>query len=161
MKTYKEPIVCLGAPDAKGYCYVRIRVSMKSRADLYTGITVLPSQWDNENHRVKHGCVVRGISYAALNKIIKERLDYVNHYRNQAILCEDEDACSEELKKQYNAMFMRSDKELSDEFFFMLEEYIKEQNKARQWSEKYYNQWLIFYKDLKEFKPTLKFIELL
>ena len=160
MKIPKEPIVCLGGADAKGFCPVRIRFTLKGRVDLYTGITVLSSQWDAENHRVKQGCKVKGVSFAAINKVLQERLDYVNEYRNQIILREDEDASAEELKRQYNAKFMRSDKEQSEEFFFLLQEYIQEQNRARHWSEKYKQQWDTLHNDLKEFKPSLKFNDL-
>ena len=160
MKIPKEPIVCLGGADTKGYCPVRIRFSLKGRVDLYTGITVLPTQWDEEKHRVIQGCKVKGLKSAAINKVLQERLDYVNDYRNTVILSEDEDASAEELKKQYNAKFMRSEKEQSEEFFFLLEEYIKEQNFAKHWSVKYKSQWDTLLDDLKAFKPTLKFNEL-
>ena len=160
MKIPKEPIVCLGGADANGFCPVRIRFSLKGRVDLYTGITVRQEQWDVEKQRIKQGCKVKGLTFAALNKIIQDRIDYVNEFRNQVILSENEDACAEDLKRQYNAKFMRSEKEQSDEFFFMLEEYISEQNSARHWSLKYKQQWDTLYSDLKEFNPNLKFTEL-
>lgn len=85
MKLPKDPIVSLGGADKKGYCPVRIRVNFGERIDLYTGITVLKSQWDKNNHRVKHGCEVKGTSYAILNKKIQERLNYVKQFFNNAL----------------------------------------------------------------------------
>ena len=160
MKLPKEPIVTLGGADANGYCPVRIRLTFKKREDFYTGITVKPSQWDENSHRIKQGCKVRGVSYAALNKIISERLKFIQDYLDNAVLRLDEYASATELKALYHAKYMRSEREQSEEFFLLLEEYIAKQNQNNQWSPKYLEQWERFYKDLKEFQPALKFTDL-
>ena len=160
MKITKEPIVCLGALQPNGYCSVRIRVSIKKRVDLYTGITVKPEQWNSRKERVKQGCVVHGLSYSTLNKMIEERLEFVNQYRNDAILRNDETACADDLKQKYAARFMRSEKEQSNDFYYLLEQYIEDSHSNKSWSEPYYNEWKRLCKDLKQFNPNLTFLTL-
>ena len=160
MKPPKAPIISLGGADDNGYCPVRIRLTFKKREDFYTGVTVKPSQWDTDVQRVKHGCKVKGVSYAALNKIISERLKFITDYVDDAVLRMDEYASATELKGLYHAKFMRSEREQSEEFFFLLEQYINKQNEKKQWSKKYKEQWDRFYKDLKEFRPSIKFTDL-
>lgn len=160
MKPPKEPIVSLGGADKNGYCPVRIRLTFKKREDFYTGVTVKQNQWDEDTHRVKHGCKVKGVSYAALNKIIAERLEFITEYVDSAVLRMDEYASATDLKKLYHAKFMRSEREQSDEFFALLEDYIKNRSEQRQWSPKYKEQWDRFHDDLKTFRPSLKFTDL-
>ncbi|MCR5463195.1 MAG: site-specific integrase [Bacteroidales bacterium] len=160
MKPPKEPIVTLGGADKNGYCPVRIRLTFKKREDFYTGITVKQNQWDENTHRVKQGCKVKGVSYAALNKIINERLKFITDYVDSAVLRMDEYASATALKELYHAKFMRSEREQSEEFFVLLEQYIEKQNGSKHWSDKYKEQWDRFYKDLKEFRPSLKFTDL-
>ena len=157
MKLPKDPIVSLGGADKKGYCPVRIRVNFGERIDLYTGITVLKSQWDKNNHRVKHGCEVKGTSYAILNNRIKERINYVKQFFNNALLREDEHITVTELKKQYNFKFNKSEAKQAEEFFYILHQYIEEQANERNWTKVYKGQWDTLYKDLKDFAPKLKF----
>lgn len=160
MRIPKQPIVTLGGADAKGYCPVRIRLAFKGRVDFYTGITVTKEQWDPESQRVRHGSKVKGISYTALNKIINERVAYIQQYLDNAVLRNDENACATELKKQYDALYMRSEQEQSDEFFYLLEEYIAKQNTLKKWSSKYKAQWDTFYSDLKKINPHITFLGL-
>lgn len=160
MKPPKQPIVSLGKPDVNGYRPVRIRLSFKKREDFYTGVTVKPTQWDEDVQRVKQGCKVKGVSYAALNKIIAERLKFITDYVDNAVLRMDESASATELKGLYHAKFMRSEREQSDEFFYLLEQYINKQNEHKQWSAKYKEQWDRFHTDLKAFRPSLKFTDL-
>lgn len=160
MKIPKEPKVCLGALEPSGYCSVRIRLTFKKREDFYAGITVKPEQWDYSKQRVKHGCNVRGISYSNLNKLIQERLDFIEAYCNEAISRGDENASATELKERYNARFMRSEKEQSNDFFFLLEKYIEDKNTDNNWSDGYYRQWTFLLKDLKNFQPNLTFMSL-
>ena len=160
MKLPKAPIVTLGKADRNGYRPVRIRLTFKKREDFYTGVTVKDSQWDEENHRVKQGCKVKGVSYAALNKIIAERLKFISDYVDNAVLRMDEYASATDLKALYHARYMRSEREQSEEFFFLLEEYIKKQNEHNKWSAKYKAQWDKFHDDLKAFRPSLKFTDL-
>lgn len=158
MRIPKEPIVCLGALEPSGYCSVRIRLTFKKRVDFYTGITVKPEQWDYSRRRVKHGCIVRGIYYSTLNKLIEEREQFLKHYNNDSLDRDDETASAEKLKELYHARFMRSEKEQSNEFYFLLEKYIEEQNTDKSWSEGYYNQWKYLMKDLKDYAPNLTFM---
>ena len=47
-----------------GRCSVVIRVtSQGKRIELYTGITLRPSQWNGNKERVKQGCNVDGLMY--------------------------------------------------------------------------------------------------
>lgn len=158
MRIPQEPIVCLGALEPSGYCSVRIRLTFKKRVDFYTGITVTPEQWDYSRQRVKHGCRVRGINYSTLNKLIQERLDFITDYCDEALDRKDETASAEVLKELYHARFMRSEKEQSNEFYFLLDKFIKEQNIDKNWSDGYHNQWKYLMKDLKDFAPNLTFM---
>lgn len=160
MKQPREPIICLSAVEPNGYCSVRIRQQLKTRVDLYTGITVKPSQWDYSRQRVKQGCKVHGLLYSDLNKTIEERLTFINKYVSDAYHRDDETACAAILKEKYNARFMRSEKELSNEFYDLLENYINTQNTDKNWSNSYCDQWKFLKKDLKEYAPNLSFLTL-
>ncbi len=156
----KQPIISLSPPDKSGNRLVRVRVSFNGRCDLYPKVSVKDEQWDENLHRVKHGCRVNGVLYSTLNKRINDCLDFIQKYCDNAQLREDETACAADLKQQYGAKFKRTDAQKSDEFFFMLEEYIERKNKDNNWSEKYYSQWKKMMNDLKDFKPKLKFSDL-
>lgn len=160
MKTPKAPKISLFKPKGSELYFVRIRVSFNGRADLYPNVSVEERQWDARLQRVKHGCRVNGVLYSVLNKRITDCLDFIQTYCDNAQLREDTTASAEELKKQYNAANKRTDSEQSDEFFFLLEEYIEKQNRDRNWSAKYHEQWLRFKNDLKEYRPKLKFSDL-
>ena len=156
----REPIISLTKPDAKGNKLVRIRVSFNGRADLYPGVSVKDEQWDDDLKRVKHGCHVGATLYSTLNKRIADSLSFIQRYFDNAQQREDANACAEDLKKQFNALFKRSEKEKSSEFFLMLEEYITKHNADKGWSKKYYEQWVHLKEDLRSFRPNLKFSDL-
>lgn len=156
----KLPIVCLGAIEPNGYCSVRIRMTLKKRVDLYTGITVKPEQWDYTRRRVKQGCKVRGASYAYLNKLIQERSDFVQNYYDESLKPDQPAATPEDLKSRYHARFMRSEEEQSNEFYYLFEDYIEKRNRSKHWSISYYKEWIRICKDMKTFAPTLTFLTL-
>lgn len=75
----------LSAPNTSGRCSVIIRVtSQGQRRDLYTGIVVKPSQWNDNKGRVKQGCKVGGYEYNTLNNTITEFETFVDNYFNDS-----------------------------------------------------------------------------
>ena len=70
-----------------GRCSVVIRVSSQGkRKDLYTGITVKPSQWNGSKERVKQGCTVDGLKYNVLNDKLEKMEKFVDDYFNGSAL---------------------------------------------------------------------------
>lgn len=160
MKQPRLPIVCLSAAEPNGYCSVRIRQQLKTRVDLYTGITVKPEQWDYSRNRVKQGCKVHGVSYSDLNEKINERVTFIENYLNDAYRRNDETACAAILKERYNYRYMRTEKEQSNEFYYLLEKYINDHNSDKHWSNSYHRQWQFLKEDLQAFAPNLTFLTL-
>ena len=60
-------------PNTSGRCSVRIRVCAGGRIDLYSGILLLPDQWNKNRQRVKQGCVVDGYPFNLLNDKIEKQ----------------------------------------------------------------------------------------
>lgn len=150
----------LSAPNSSGRCSVIIRVTFCSqRIELYTGIAVKPRQWNDGKERVKQGVAVDGYQYNVLNAQIDEQEQFVEAYFNDAAL-RSTPAGLPDLKERFNKKFRSSPQEMSDEFFFLFEEFIKEKSDERHWGE---NMREVFYglkNKIRVFKPDMKFSDL-
>lgn len=155
------PTWTIDSSDTNGeLCYIRIRVSCQGdREDLYTGIIVPKSKWDNKRQRVKQGCKVRNIEYFVFNDNLDEMEDWLAKYVNDLYLRKSQISLSE-LKSQFNAKFKAPIGSQSEEFFYLLNQYIEQTEVSHSWGKEYRMEWRRVAESLKEYKPNLRFTDL-
>lgn len=129
------------------------------RIDLYTGTTLLPSQWNKGKERVKQGCDVDGYRYNVLNKKLEDQENFVQTYFNESALRSSPVSLSD-LRERFNKKFKSSAIEQSDEFFFLFDKFISETAELRGWHENMRETFLILEKKVRAFKPDMKFSDL-
>ena len=150
----------LTVPNSSGRCSAIIRVSYGGkRTDLYTGITVRPSQWTEKKERVKQGCTVDGYQYNVLNAKLNEQEQYVEDYFNNSELRSATTSLSD-LRERFRHKFRLSEEALSDEFFFQFDKFLKETAGESGWSANRKEQMKRLRDKVKEFKPDIKFADL-
>lgn len=150
----------LSAPNTSGRSSVLIRVSYGGgRVDLYTGITLLPKQWNLNKERVKQGCVVEGTEYNVLNDTLEEEEKFVRDYFNNSALRSAE-VSLQDLKERFNHQFKSTSKVLSDEFFFMFDKFRDEMSKLKGWQKDRIDMFLRLENKVRDFKPDIKFSDL-
>lgn len=147
-------------PNSSGRCSVIIRVSYRSkRTDLYTGITLLPSQWDANKERVKQGCKVNGYQYNVLNKKLEEQNQFVDNYffdsalRNAVVSLSD-------LQERFKHKFKTSEEQQSDEFFYLFDKFREEMAGQKGWGQDMKDVYERLEGKVKEFKKDMKFSDL-
>lgn len=151
----------LTVPSTSGRCSVIIRVTyLSGRTDLYTGITVLPSQWDKNKERIRHGCSVDGIEYNVLNSKLNEQEQFIETYFNESAFRSMATSLSD-LRERFYHRFRASEKKQSDEFFFLFDKFIEEKEQLYGHQK---DNIIDVYKRLKHkvevFKPNIKFADL-
>lgn len=125
----------LSKPSTGGKCSVIIRVSSQGkRADLYTGITLLPvkriekrtvKQWDEKKGRIRQGVRIDGYEYHVLNSQLNEQEQFIEDYFNNAA-ARNAQVSVVDLKKRFNYKYKSKTKERSNEFFYLFDAYIDE-----------------------------------
>ena len=150
----------LTVPNSSGRCSVIIRVTFqKGRKDLYTGITLLPSQWNEKRERVKQGCTVAGYQYNVLNARLHEQEQFVDDYFNDSAV-RSAAASLTDLHERFNRQFKASEEEQSDEFFFLFGKFRKEMAEAKGWQQDTKEMYERLESKVKEFKSDIKFSDL-
>ena len=150
----------LTVPNTSKSCSVRIRVSFKSkRIDLYTGIMVLPSQWNEGKQRVKQGYVVNGYEYNVLNDKIDEQEKFIRDYFNTSAT-RNTIPSLEELKTRFNRHYKSTEGAESEEFFYAFESFRKQQQQARVWKQDMIDVFARLQDKVKQFKPNMRFSDL-
>ena len=152
--------VVLYPQSKKGKQFVRIRVtSQSSRVDLYTGISLSNSQWDKKRQQVKQGCVIGNATYNVLNGTLEEYKKFIRDYFDG---CAMRDALPSliELKEMYNRQFKMSSDALSDEFFYLFDQFIEEKSKERGWGKDMKDVYIRLKEKIHAFKPNIKFSDL-
>lgn len=141
-------------------CPVLIRVSFGGkRVNLYTGISCEKSKWDNKRNCIKHGSKVNGMAYTALNELLRQQEDFVDDYFNSAAF-RSQPASLADLKERHNYKFKRSQGELSDEFFYLFDKFIKEQSSQRGWNKSMKEAFTRLMALVKEYKSNITFADL-
>lgn len=157
----KLPTWTLDLSDIKnGVGSVRFRISCQgSRIDLYTGIVLSKSQWNEKSRKVKQGCKVNKIPFNVLNDTLLEMEDFISDYFSGVLLRKDTISLSD-LKSRFNAKFKSSSKSQSEEFFYLLNNYIETTEITRSWGKEYRQEWRRVADSLREYKPNLRFSDL-
>ena len=150
----------LTIPNSSGNCSVIIRVTYRGkRIELYTGITVPPSQWDGKKSRVKHGCIVDGYQFNVLNKKITEQEQFIEDYFNDSEVRGTLTSLSD-LKERFNHKYKFPDEKQSDEFFFLFDKFIKEMAGEKGWQKDMVDVYERLKRKVKDFKADIKFSDL-
>lgn len=150
----------LTVPNSSNACSVRIRVSFQSkRVDLYTGIMLLPKQWNEDKQRVKQGCNVNGYEYNVLNDTIEKQEKFVRDYFNLSATREVQPSL-EDLKNRFNKKFKATSEKQTEEFFYAFEQFRKQQEQARAWKQDMIDVFARLEEKVKAFKPDMKFSDL-
>ena len=150
----------LTVPNSSNACSVRIRVSFQSkRVDLYTGIMLLPKQWNEDKQRVKQGCNVNGYEYNVLNDTIEKQEKFVRDYFNLSAT-RDVQPSLEDLKNRFNKKYKATSGKQTEEFFYAFEEFRKQQEQARAWKQDMIDVFARLEEKVKAFKPDMKFSDL-
>ena len=128
-----------GKPSTNGMYSVLLRVSCQGRrVEIYTGITVLPKQWKND--RVKQGSIINGLEYNVVNDLLRKQEDFIANYFN-ACAMRDDIINLNDLKKQFNYTYKSNANTQSNEFFYVLSQYIENQSVTRSWKAVYKQEW--------------------
>lgn len=150
----------MSAPNSSGRCSAIIRVSYGGkRLDLYTGITLLPSQWNDKKERVKQGFKVDGYQYNVLNSKLSEQEQFVEDYFNNSEVRSAAVSLSD-LQERFKHKFRASEEQLSDEFFYLFEKFRKEMAEQKCWGKDMKDVYERLEGKVKEFKPNIKFSDL-
>lgn len=129
------------------------------RVDLYTGITVLPKQWNEKKERIKQGCVVDGAEYNVLNDTLDEQEKFVRDYFNNSAIRSTAPSLND-LKERFNHAFKASSKTQSSEFFYMFDRFREETASKNGWQKDRKDMFERLERKLKDFKPDIRFSDL-
>lgn len=150
----------LTIPNSSGACSVRIRVSyLSKRIDLYSGITVKTSQWNEKKQRVKQGCSVNGYDYNILNERIAQQEQFVQDYFNLSSTRKVPPSL-QDLKERFNMTYKSNEVKQADEFFYAFEQFRKQQTQARAWKKDMIDVFARLQEKVKAFKPNITFSDL-
>ena len=151
----------LSAPNTSGRCSVVIRVSYcSSRIDLYSGITLFMHEWNAKKERVKQGCkVMSGYEYNVVNELIDEQEKFVRDYFNNSASRSTEPSLKD-LKERFNYKYKSTQKEQSDEFFYMFDKFREEVSANKGWQKDRKDMFKRLEDKVRGFMPNIKFSDL-
>ena len=151
---------CRHIPSEKGNSQIVIRVSFKGkRVSLYTGFTCDKAKWDNKREKVKNGSKVNGYDYNAINEQLKKQETYIDTYFNDCMFRTTPPSLTD-LKERFNSTFKRNTNEMSNEFFFLFEKFIKEQGEQKAWDKSMKDTFIRLMASTKEYKEDITFADL-
>lgn len=151
---------CRYLPNKEDKCSVLIRVCYGGkRVNLYTGISCEKSKWDSKRQRVKQGSKVNGFEYNVLNEQLSQQESFVDDYFNNSAYRSAPISLTD-LKERHNYKYKRSTEEMSDEFFFLFDKFIKEQSEQRGWDKSMIEAFVRLKALVKEYKPNISFADL-
>lgn len=146
-------------PSKAGKQSVRIRVTASSlRIDIYTGISLLESQWDKKKQQVKQGCIINDTPYNIINKALNDYKAFILDYFNNCAM-RDVHPSLTELKERFNKKYTSSSTQ-DDEFFFLYDQFIKEKSEERGWHKDMTAAHKRLRDIIKNFQPDIKFSDL-
>lgn len=92
-----------------GYSSVIFNIHYRNQLHrLYSGISVMDSQWNAQKECVKQGVKVGNILYTVLNKRLKDEEQFIIDFFNTCMIMEVEPSMME-LKKRFNDKFNSRD----------------------------------------------------
>lgn len=139
---------------------VRFRVTcLGKRIDLYTGIVVSKSDWNEKSHRIKQGKYVNGIPYQIINTDISEKEKFIVDYFNDCAFRNTIPKLTD-LKERFNHQFKHSPARSSNEFYFLFDKFIETTAETRGWENNMIEKYKRIRERLYKFNPDLNFLDL-
>ncbi len=126
---------------------------------LFSGISVLDSQWNEKKECVKQGLKVNGVLHTELNKRLNDEEQFVIDYFGECIIKHIEPDFSE-LKDRFNDRFNKRDSNGGEEFYYYFDQYIETQSKSRAWEKSRIEKHRRIEKGLLKNHPNLRFSDL-
>ena len=147
-------------PRKNGFSSIIFNVQYRNKTyRLFSGISVLDSQWNEKKECVKQGIRVNGVPYTELNKRLNDEEQFVIDYFGECIIKHKEPVFSE-LKDRFNGKFNNRDSKGGEEFYYYFEKYIETQSKSRAWNKSMIDKHKRIAKGLQKNHPHLKFSDL-
>ncbi len=147
-------------PRKNGYSSVIFNIHYRNTLNrLYSGISVLDSQWNEQKECVKQGCRVDNISYTELNNRLKDEEQFIIDYFDSCMFKEVEPSFTE-LKKRFNDKFNSRNSRGGEEFYYYFDQFIEVQSKSRAWNQSMIDKHKRIEKGLQQSHPKLKFSDL-
>lgn len=126
---------------------------------LYSGISVMDAQWNEQKERVKQGCRVGNISYTELNNRLNDEEKFITDYFDGCMIKEVEPNFTE-LKGRFNDKFNSRNSRGGEEFYYYFDQFIESQSKSRAWKQSMIDKYRRIEKGLQQSYPKLKFSDL-
>lgn len=151
---------CRLIPSKDGLSPVLIRVTYNGkRLNLYTGISCDKDRWDKKRNCIKQGSKINGFEYNVLNEQIRQQEAFVDDYFNSSAFRSQPTSLAD-LKERHDYKYKRSEGEMSDEFFYLFDKFIKEQGEQRSWDKSMKEAFTRLMALVKEYKPNITFADL-
>lgn len=148
------------SPRKNGYTSVIFNIHYRNQLHrLFSGISVMDSQWNEQKECVKQGVRVDNIPYTELNKRLRDEEQFIIDYFDSCMYKEVEPSMSE-LKKRFNDTFNCRDSRSGEEFYYYFEQFIETQAKSRAWNQSMIDKYKRIEKGLQANFPKLKFSDL-
>ncbi len=148
------------APRKNGNTSVIFNVHHRNKTQrLYSGISVMDSQWNERKERVKQGIRINGVPYTELNERLNDEEQFIIDYFDECLIKYKEPSFSE-LKVRFNDKFNSRDSKGGEEFYYYFDQYIETQAKSRAWAKSRIDKHKRIEKGLQKNHPNLKFSDL-
>lgn len=148
------------SPRKNGYTSVIFNIHYRNQLHrLFSGISVMDSQWNEQKECVKQGYRVGNILYTELNKRLRDEEQFIIDYFDSCMYKEVEPSMSE-LKKRFNDTFNSRDSRSGEEFYYYFDQFIETQAKSRAWNQSMIDKYKRIEKGLQANFPKLKFSDL-
>ncbi len=147
-------------PRKNGYSSVIFNIHYRNAlCRLYSGISVMDSQWNKQKECVKQGCRVCNVPYTELNNRLKDEEKFITDYFDCCMIKEAEPSFTE-LKKRFNDKFNSRNSKGGEEFYYFFDQFIETQSKSRAWNQSMIDKYKRIEKGLQQSHPELKFSDL-
>lgn len=152
--------ICRQKPKEEGESSIIFRISYRGqRKDLYSGYTCSLDKWDVKRGWIKNGSKVNGFEYKNINASLRDMEDFITDYFNSDTF-RSGNTSLDDLKERFNYKYKRGGVELSDEFFFLFDKFIKEQEEQRGWDKSMKEVFVRLKELVKAYKPKITFADL-
>ena len=158
---YQRSINCSLIPSSgTKHHTIRLRVTYNGkRIDIRTRIRMEPRFWNNKTQRVKRGYCCGEETDSTINAALNTFIRFVNLY---FVECERNfrEPVLADLRDKFNYQYKQTDKQKTNEFFLLFEEFIKIQSGEKGWGQYMVDVYQRLLEKIKRFRPDIKFIDL-
>lgn len=152
--------------DKKGDAAIRMRVVVKGTRMMTTaGLKIAPAKWDAARQQVRKGSSnSAGLTWSTINAMLSRIAEHFARYENECISAGIEPTLNDLKAELAKALSEEKapvrKKERAPGFFDYFDRFVAERGEASQWSLATFNKFRALRKQLKEFRPRIKFDEI-